>query len=191
MADRDSFSRSVRPEHRASAAERAESALTRYLEHAGQDGPKPAGLTRRIALLALYLHVRKDASLQDALDAAAGIHEGRPGLSVGYLRKSKSEARAVIDVLIASATLPEARLDSGAFFGRLEGLLDTISFDQATRSRAHALRGTRGGRRSKERPQLVLQGLIQLKQRSDHGDAAAAEELAAVRALLDEWDAGG
>ncbi len=141
-------------------------------------------------MVALFFHVHQGSSIEDALDAAAGIHEGRPGLSIGYLRKSKSEARAVTDALISSQTLPDAKLEPNAFFAQLDALLDAISFDQVNRSRADALRGTRGGRRSRQRPHLVLQGLVRLKKRLDDGDASAADELAAIRKLLGEWEVG-
>ena len=167
-----------------SAAEGADEALNRYLQQSGQDAPRSAGLTRRIALVALYLHLRQGATLQTALDAAAGIHDGQARPSMGYLRNSKSEARAVSDAVMTSPALPHGKHGPNAFFARLDGLLDAISFDEANRSRAHALRGTRGGRRPKTHPQLVLQGLIRLKRRSDEGDASAADELAAIRDLL-------
>lgn len=151
----------------------------------------PLGLSRHLALTALFLMCERGYEARKAVEVARGLFEARPDLAPGTLKKCASEAHALVAfvrdqgrwtsaIWIALRT-PEARLDY------LEAVMSETPLRAALTARAAALRGAKGGRPRRgdgQRQGGALDAVLNAMKSAALGDSDAIEELNSVRALL-------
>jgi hypothetical protein len=175
----------ARHQPRIEDAETARLALDRYLEAARGDArPRDFGLTRRIAFIALHAIQTGGVTLKEALDLAGALYDGDGNLTETYFRKCKSEARALVEALVAKGAAQNRSESTDATFRDSTQVLLDISIAEVTRRRAEMLDGARGGPKAR-RAMVVLAAVRRLERRARSGDRHATAELESIRTDLD------
>jgi hypothetical protein len=144
------------------------------------------GVSKHVALVALFLEWRRGYTPSDALTAAAALEAASCARTRGALKKSTSDARALIALLLdrgARTDLVRAQHASSdeSALNLLEAVLVTVSVSEAKAYRASRLDGKRGGRpHSPKLAALVRETIV----RAERGDPLAAAELDTIRKIL-------
>jgi hypothetical protein len=128
---------------------------------------------KHIAFVALCLEAEAGLPREAALDLATALVGARIGFSAGSLKKNRSEALAILQF----GPAPEGATRRPLF----EAVL-AANVSEVRRARADALRGARGGRPARGRPQVLamVRELVRKAVRDPH----AANELQLIRSEL-------
>lgn len=122
--------------------------------------------------------------MSQALDLAGALYAADERLTQAYFRKCKSEARALVEALMARGVLQQRHENAEALFGETAQVLLTTSMAEVTRRRAEKLEGAKGGPKAR-RAMLVLGAVRRLERRARSGDRHATAELRSICLELD------
>lgn len=173
----------------AAAAIEVHDELRRWLAARNPSRRQPivVAAAKHTAAVALTLERAHGIARPMALQVAADVAQASLRLSSGSVKKNRSEARAILDMLPEGHALPSAvqTADLGTVFEQVLA----IPVGQARQQRAERLGGALGGRPSRATDGLVTDGCValhlvrDLMARAAH-DPDAAEELHRIRSVL-------